>query len=71
MRGQAAHKSMNGSNGNGASIYVRPGQRQGASTFGDFTGNVKNFSMPEEDQLSSRKHLQSGNTVDDAVNNFA
>ena len=41
---------------------MRQGQRQGTSTFGDFTGNIKNFSMPEEDQKSSRAHLNDDTT---------
>lgn len=48
-------------------IYVRPAQRQGPSTFGDFTGNIKNFQMPEEDQLSSRKHY---NDLEEEVKNM-
>lgn len=38
-----------GTRGSQASIYIRQGQRAGPSTFGDFTGNVKNFQMTEDD----------------------
>jgi len=35
---------------------VRQHQRS-TNTFGDFTGSIRTFQKPEEDQISSRKHL--------------
>ena len=48
-----------------ASFQVRQAPRQQTSTFGDFTGNVKTFTKPEEDQKSSRAHLDREEEIKD------